>query len=81
MKQCSSFTKRLPNYCFTIQEKKVESENADFDFHVLDFDILLLASHELLKRKDFFFVEIPGYRFAIQDKGFSIIFHPGVELG
>jgi hypothetical protein len=81
MKQFSAFTEGFGDYGLAIQEEKVKSKDADLNFNIFDFDVLLLSCHELLERENFFLYNIPCYGFAIKYKAFCVWFNPCIQFG
>lgn len=54
---------------FAVQEKEVESKEADTDLNVLDLDILPFAFAELLERHQFASYTVDGNGFCVQNEG------------
>ena len=72
----TAFAEGLVDQGFAVQVKQIKGKHANLDLDVLNLDILLLASHQLLEGKYCFLLHIPSNGFAIQDEAFSALFDP-----
>lgn len=64
-----------------VEIEDVEREDADFDLHVLDLDILPLSRHKLLEWQHLLLNHVPGDCFAVKDKALGALLDPRWKLG